>query len=205
MKITRIPTGALSVNTYYVTSETTKKGFLVDPGGYDRSLTKMIRAANESLTHIILTHGHHDHMGGVVDFMKEFPDAKLVASIHEKIILEDADANFSNYFGYSIKLTPDIYVEDNDTLEIGELTLKFLHTPGHTPGGMCIHVGDSLFSGDTLFRQSIGRTDFPGSSFPALKRAIHEKLFVLPDSTTVYPGHMDITDIGFEKRNNPFV
>ena len=205
MKIMRIPTGALDVNTYYVVDEATNKGFLVDPGGYDNSLAQMIKQSNVSLTYIILTHGHHDHMGGVFDFMNEFPDAKLVACIHEKGILEDAEANFSNYFGENVKLAADIYVDDNDTLEVGELTLKFLHTPGHTPGGLCILSGDSLFSGDTLFRQSIGRTDFPGSSFPALKKAIHEKLFVLPESTMVYPGHMDPTDIGFEKRNNPFV
>ena len=205
MKIMRIPTGALAVNTYYVTAETVNQGFIIDPGGYDSSLAKKIKAADVSLQYIILTHGHHDHMGGVGDFMKEFPSAKLVAGIQEKIILEDSNANFSNYFGGNMTLKPDIYVDDGDTLEVGELVLRFIHTPGHTPGGLCIYVGDVLFSGDTLFRQSVGRTDFPGSSFVDLKRAINEKLFILPDTTKVYPGHMDATDIAFEKRNNPFV
>ena len=201
----RIPTGALAVNTYYVAAETVNKGFIVDPGGYDDSLAKRIQAADVSIQYIILTHGHHDHMGGVNEFMKEFPSAKLVACAHEKVILEDPNANFSNYFGGNMTLKPDIYVNDGDTLEVGELLLRFIHTPGHTPGGLCIYVGESLFSGDTLFKQSVGRTDFPGSSFVDLKRAINEKLFILPETTKVYPGHMEETDIAFEKRNNPFV
>ena len=205
MKVMRIPTGALAVNTYYVTAATVNQGFIVDPGGYDDYLTKRIKAADVSIQYIILTHGHHDHMGGVSEFMKEFPSAKLVACIHEKEILEDSNANFSNYFGGGMTLKPDIYVDDGDTLEVGELTLRFIHTPGHTPGGLCIYVGELLFSGDTLFRQSVGRTDFPGSSFVDLKRAINEKLFILPETTKVYPGHMEETDIAFEKRNNPFV
>ena len=92
-------------------------------------------------------------------------------------------------------------------MQVGELRLKFLYTPGHTPGGMCIYIESEniLFSGDTLFCQSIGRTDFPGGSFRDLSDAIHTKLFVLPDETQVLPGHMGLTSIGFEKENNPFV
>jgi len=205
MKISKIPTGPLSVNTYYVFDENTNKGFIVDPGGYDASLAKLIKADNVTISYIILTHAHHDHIGGVDAFMKEFPEAKLVASKYEKEMLEDSEANFSNYFGQKMTLKPHIYVDDGETLNAGGLELKFIHTPGHTPGGMCIYVGNCLFSGDTLFQQSIGRTDFPGSSFAKLKKAIHEKLFVLPDNTRVYPGHMGETEIGLEKRNNPFV
>jgi len=205
MKITRIPTGMLSVNTYYVVCENTKKGFIVDPGGYDSTLAKDIKSDDVTITHIILTHAHHDHMGGVKEFMKEFPEAKLVVYKDETKLLQDADANFSNYFGQPVVLEADIYVGDGDTLNVGDLELKFIHTPGHTPGGMCIYVGGSLFSGDTLFRQSIGRTDFPGSSFADLKKSIHEKLFILPEETRVLPGHMDESSIGFEKNHNPFV
>jgi glyoxylase-like metal-dependent hydrolase (beta-lactamase superfamily II) len=205
MKVMKVPTGGMAVNTYYVAAETINHGFIIDPGGYDYSLVKKIKEADVSIKYIILTHGHHDHMGGVNDFLGEYPDAKLVACVHEKSILENPNANFSNYFGGSMTLNPDIFVDNGDTLEVGELTLKFIHTPGHTPGGLCIYVGGVLFSGDTLFRQSIGRTDFPGSSFADLKKAINEKLYTLPEHTKVYPGHMEETDIGFEKRNNPFV
>jgi glyoxylase-like metal-dependent hydrolase (beta-lactamase superfamily II) len=108
-------------------------------------------------------------------------------------------------YGHPVALSADRYVADGDTMKVGELELKFLHTPGHTPGGMCILAEDVLFSGDTLFEQSIGRTDFPGSSYQDIVKSIREKLFVLPDDTTVLPGHMGATTIGFEKENNPFV
>jgi len=206
MKVIKALTGPMDVNTYYAADENEKKGFIVDPGGYDGGLAKKIREDGVSIEYIILTHGHGDHTGGVAAFMREFPDAKLVASKYEKEMLSDSRMNFSAYFGEeTAAIVPDIYIDDGDVLNVGGLELKFMHTPGHSPGGLCILVGDILFSGDTLFRESIGRTDFPGCSFAALEKSIREKLFVLPDSTRVLPGHMGETKIGFEKRNNPFV
>jgi glyoxylase-like metal-dependent hydrolase (beta-lactamase superfamily II) len=137
--------------------------------------------------------------------MKEFPDAMLVASMHEEEMLANPAMNFSNYFGQDLTLDADIYVDDGNSLPVGDLELVFIHTPGHTPGGMCILVDDVLFSGDTLFQLSIGRTDFPGSSFADMKKSIQEKLYTLPEYTRVLPGHMEETEIGFEKVNNPFV
>jgi len=201
MKITRALTSPFGANTYVVMDTVTNKGVIIDPGGYDDALAKKIKAADVSILYIILTHGHPDHTGGAKGFKKEFPEAKLVACLHEKEML----ATGSMFFGDKEGITPDMFVEDGDTLKVGELTLRIIHTPGHSPGGICIYVNDCLFSGDTLFRQSIGRTDFPGASFNTLKRAIHEKLFTLPETTRVFPGHMEETDIGFEKRNNPFV
>lgn len=206
MIIRNFHTGPLAVNSYVVTDETTGKTFIVDPGGHNTQMVNHIKENNLELDYIILTHGHGDHLGGVPDMKREFPDAKLVACIHDRALVEDPRLNMSSMvFGYPISLIADLYVDDGDLLKIGNMELKFLHTPGHTPGGMCILLEDVVFSGDTLFAQSIGRTDFPGSSYEAIVRSIREKLFMLPDDTSVLPGHMGSTTIGFEKENNPFV
>lgn len=207
MKITSMPTGELGVNTYLAVDEETNKGFIVDPGGYSPKLTKMVQDEGIDIEYIILTHGHSDHICGVNEHLDDFPNAKVIANINEKPMLENAGLNMSNSFGGPQTVKADMLVDDGDELDVGSLKLKFIYTPGHTPGGMCIYIASEniLFSGDTLFRQSIGRTDFPGGSFQALAEAVHEKLFVLPDETNVLPGHMGLTTIGFEKENNPFV
>ncbi len=207
MKITCMPSGPLGVNTYLVVDENTKEGFIVDPGGYNPKLTKKVIDEGIRIKYIVLTHGHADHISGVNEHLDDFPDAKVVVHTNEKPMLEDPRANQSIMFGSAQTVKGDIFVNDGDELEVGNLKLKFIFTPGHTPGGMCIYVEseDVLFSGDTLFRQSIGRTDFPGGSFRDLADAVHTKLFILPDKTVVLPGHMGQTSIGFEKGNNPFV
>ena len=207
MKITSIPTGMLGVNTYLAVDEATNKGFIVDPGGYSPKITKMVEEEGIDIEYIILTHGHSDHICGVNEHLDDFPNAKVVANINEKKMLEDANLNMSASMEGAQTVKADIFVDDGDEMQVGELKLKFLYTPGHTPGGMCIYIESEniLFSGDTLFCQSIGRTDFPGGSFRDLSDAIHTKLFVLPDETQVLPGHMGLTSIGFEKENNPFV
>lgn len=207
MKITCMPSGPLGVNTYLVVDEETKEGFIVDPGGYNPKLTKKVSDEGIEIKYIVLTHGHADHISGVNEHLDDFPDAKVVVHTNEKPMLEDPRTNQSLMFGSAQTVNGDIFVNDGDELEVGNLKLKFIFTPGHTPGGMCIYVEseDVLFSGDTLFRQSIGRTDFPGGSFRDLADAVHTKLFILPDETVVLPGHMGQTSIGFEKGNNPFV
>ena len=202
-----MPSGALGVNTYLVVDESTKEGFIVDPGGYNPKLTKKVSDEGIAIKYIVLTHGHADHISGVNEHLDDFPNAKVVVHTNEKPMLEDPRENQSLMFGSAQTVKGDIFVNDGDELEVGNLRLKFIFTPGHTPGGMCIYVEseDVLFSGDTLFRQSIGRTDFPGGSFRDLADAVHTKLFILPDETVVLPGHMGQTSIGFEKGNNPFV
>lgn len=198
--------GVLAVNCYLMADEETKMGFIVDPGGVNTNLLEYVEEMGLDIQYIILTHGHGDHTGGVAVHQKAFPDAKLVASRLEEEFLKDPALNLSGETnGKGISLTADIYVNDGDILTAGNLELKFISTPGHTPGGMCILVENILFSGDTLFCQSIGRTDFPLGSFADLKKSIHEKLFVLPDDVQVLPGHMEPTTIGMEKRSNPFV
>lgn len=205
MRIQHFYTGPLEVNCYLVSDET-KKAFIVDPGGYNASLTDAVKELGLSVEYIILTHGHGDHMGGVEQYRQDYPQAQLVASSLEKELLANSALNLSlDTTGRRIELTADRYVNDGDTLKIGNMELTFLSTPGHTPGGMCILLGNCVFSGDTLFAQSIGRTDFPGGDYQALVRSVREKLYPLPDDTQVLPGHMGTTTIGFEKEHNPFV
>lgn len=168
----------------------------------------MVEQSGISLEYIILTHGHVDHIGGVEDYRKKFPQIKVVAAKAELEMLKNPDFNMSNMMGMSpVSLVPDITVVEGDCISVGDIDIRFVMTPGHSPGGMCIIIDKEkvVFSGDTLFAQSIGRTDFPGCSFEKLINSIKEKLFVLDDDTVVYPGHMNSTSIGFEKRHNPFV
>ena len=207
MRITNLPSGALQANTYLAVDEKTNEGFIVDPGGYNKVLTKEVRDNDVNIKYIILTHGHSDHICGVNEHKAEFPDAKIVAYKDEEAMLENPNLNQSPGFGVPYSTKADILVSDGDELKVGDVTLKFIHTPGHSEGGMCIYVKEAkaLFSGDTLFRQSIGRTDFPGGSYKEIMDSIRKKLFLLPDDTNVFPGHMGTTSIGFEKENNPFV
>ena len=206
MVIERSLTGPIQVNTYLAYDEETKEGFIVDPGAYCRELTTKAIEAGLDIKYIILTHGHGDHIGGIEGHLKDFSGAKIVAHEDEAEMLENPQYNLSlEVCGKPLSIKADIFVRDKDTLKVGNLELTFIHTPGHTKGGMCIYVAGQLFSGDTLFRQSIGRSDFYGGDYRALINSIKDRLYVFPDDTKVYPGHMGMTTIGDEKRGNPFV
>lgn len=206
MQIQRFKAGPLGANCFLVTDTDSKTGFIVDPGGESGSLFRAADASGCAITHLILTHGHPDHLCGIDVFLEHFPGIEVVAHEDEQPMLEDVKINRSPmYCRREVTVRADRFVSDFDTLRIGGMELLFLHTPGHTPGGMCILVDGHLFSGDTLFRDSIGRTDFPYGSYPALRDAIREKLFTLPPETIVHPGHESDTTIGHEKEYNPFV
>ena len=155
---------------------------------------------------ILLTHGHFDHATGAADLAKEF-SIPVYAYETEKETLENEEMNLCHMTGEHHVFHADIYLKDEQELDLAGFHIRVLHTPGHTPGGCCYYFEEQkiLFSGDTLFCESVGRTDFPGGSASGLIRSVREKLLRLPEDVRVYPGHMSQTTIGTEKMYNPFV
>jgi len=209
MIIKKFHSGPLAVNTY-VSHDESNHGFMVDPGGYASRIAEYIDSECITLDYIILTHGHCDHIGGVDAFRKLYTGCKVVASAKEKDLLLSSELNSSlMFFGEELTVQADIYVKDEERLTVGNTTLRFISTPGHSPGGMCIFAEEDdqsvCYSGDTLFRLSIGRTDLYGGDMNVLAKSIKNKLYKLPDDTLVLPGHMGETRIGEEKKYNPYV
>jgi glyoxylase-like metal-dependent hydrolase (beta-lactamase superfamily II) len=203
MEVRTFELGALGTNCYLVWDGASKEAVIVDPADFTDAVRSVIEDEGLSLKYVILTHGHGDHVGGVKAVLAAHPEAKLAAGRDEAPILGDPGYNFTEYITGRIEtFKPDILLSEGDELHIGDAPLKVIETPGHTVGGISILAAGSLFSGDTLFRASIGRTDLPTGDYDVLERSIREKLYTLPDDTEVYPGHMQPTTIGFEKRYN---
>lgn len=204
MDIKQYYTGPIQVNTYLCADEDSKEAFIVDPGDICKPLDNYIESNGYKIKYIVLTHGHGDHICGVPYYKERF-NCPVAANKKDNRYFNDPISNQSRALcGRDVAFLPDIYLEDGDTLQVGNMTLHILYTPGHSPGGISILVGNVLFSGDTLFAESIGRTDFVGGSLVDLKKSVREKMFVLPDDTFVLPGHMGHTTIGHEKKYNPF-
>ncbi|MDR1701337.1 MAG: MBL fold metallo-hydrolase [Sporomusaceae bacterium] len=205
MKIIQLALGSLETNCYIVYCPTTLAAAVIDPGAEAGRILKEIAKNKLKLEKIILTHGHGDHIGALNE-VREASGAAVLIHAEDAMMLTNANKNLSVFIGPGIvSQKADRLLADGDLIEIGELKLKVLHTPGHTKGGICLYAPDTLFAGDTLFAQSIGRTDFPGGSFEEIVKSIKEKLFTLPPETTVLPGHGPETSIAVEIKTNPFV
>jgi len=206
MKIKNFIVSPMETNGYVVFDEKTLDGIVIDPGDSPELFIDFIKNENLRIKYIALTHSHFDHIGGV-DEIKKSVGGEIVICEGEEIIAESPRNNLSCVYGPEITLKWDKILEDEDTFSFGGLTAKVFKTPGHTPGGCCYYFENEgvLFSGDTLFYGSIGRTDFPDGSFSDLISAIKVKLMPLPDEVIVYCGHGPKTQIGFERKNNPYV
>lgn len=205
MEVIRIPAGIYAANCYLVYDENTKEGIAIDPGGDVDDIVRKIEELGLDIKYIVLTHGHADHIAGVMG-LKEYTNAQVAVHKDDAPMLKDGEKNFSSKMAMGkVEFEADILLEEKDIIEFGNLSCEVIHTPGHTPGCISLKIEDSLFTGDTLFAGSIGRTDFEGSSFDSIMDSIKRKLVVYPDDTKVYPGHGPSSTIKMEKRNNPFL
>ena len=210
IEIVCIRTGMMLNNSWLVKNKDNNEGFLVDASFSDKIIAQHIRESGVSLKGILITHCHYDHIYSVESLRNEFSGdgVKVYAGADEKELLLDPEYNLIQK--HRLQIDPvgaDIYLDDGSTTEISGIKVKTIFTPGHTAGGVCYYIVSEkvLFSGDTLFEGSYGRTDLPTGNIRSLVSSVTGKLFKLPDDTKVFPGHGNITDIGYESRTNPIL
>ena len=187
-------------NCYICMNKDTKEGFIVDPGDDELKISVNVSRLEMIPKAILLTHGHFDHIGAV-NQLKERYNIPVIVGAKEEKVLTDSRMNLSSMFGEPVKVNGDKFLEDGENFQVAGFDIQYILTPGHTPGSGCFYIEEEqvLFSGDTLFQASRGRTDFPGGSESDIIKSIKNKLLVLPGETEVYPGHMNITNIDSEK------
>ena len=180
--------GAYQANCYIVGCKETNEGVVIDPGDEPSRIVREITKSHIKIRHILITHGHIDHIGGAVELRK---------ILKAPLMIHALDAS-------GLNPGPDALLSDGQKIQVGTYTLSVIHTPGHSPGGVCFHAPGAVFTGDTLFAGSIGRTDFRGGDYNALIKGVREKIFPLGDDLRVYPGHGPASTIGRERTTNPF-
>ena len=197
--------GVYGANCYIAGSEETMEAAIIDPGADFNKIDSKLKELGLTPKIIILTHYHGDHIGAVKELTDKY-GLKVYIHKDDAEALGDGSMNLTkSMLGKGISIKADVELSDGDEISLGELNFKIIHTPGHTRGGISIKVGNIMMTGDTLFRSSIGRTDFPGGSFEEIINSIKDKIFTYDDDTLIYPGHMSPTSIKAEKKFNPFV
>jgi len=208
MIVKQMTVGMIGVCCYIVACEETRQGLIIDPGGNEEDILAFCKGEGLAVQYIVGTHGHPDHICG---------NAKIQAATGARIVLHAEEAAFiarpeiRQFFaalGLPASPPADLLVKDGDLLQVGTVTLAVMHTPGHTPGGICLYSAPHLFAGDTLFAGGVGRTDFPGGNSWQLQTSMKDRLLTLPDETIVWPGHAyggERSTIGTERQSNPFL
>ena len=206
LKINHYVVGPVQTNCYFAINDETKELIIIDPGYSPKQLAERVRQEGCTPVAILLTHGHFDHAGAAEELADKY-QISIYAHEAERETLEDPGLNLCGMIGEHKVYRADIFVKDEEVLNLAGFSIRVFFTPGHTIGGCCYYIADEkiLFSGDTLFQESVGRTDFPRGSASDLIRAIREKLMPLPDDVTVYTGHDESTLIGYERMHNPYL
>ena len=189
-------------NNYLIIDDESKEAALIDCSAVDSDINEELERAGAKLKYILLTHGHFDHIAGI----RPNPEVKVVMHKADIGWLEKTN-QYLPMFGMPQMTIPkiDIYVQDGDILKLGDLEIKVIHTPGHTQGGVCYLADGKLFSGDTIFRESVGRCDLEGGDFDQIVESIETKIFTLPPETLIYPGHGRMSSVEWEKEHNRFL
>jgi glyoxylase-like metal-dependent hydrolase (beta-lactamase superfamily II) len=197
--------GMIGTNCYLLINEDEKQCILFDPADEEEEIYQMIEQSNCKLEAVFLTHGHYDHMLAAKKVCAHY-GVKLYAGADEEEVLLTPAINLSYNHGMQVSITADCQINDGDEFNIAGIAMKAIHTPGHTKGGFCYYIPEMkmLISGDTLFAESVGRTDFPTGSMSQIVRSVKEKLLCLPEETLVFPGHGESTSIHHEKMYNPY-
>ena len=197
--------GPIGANNYLVADEKSKEAVLIDCSEHVQKILDDVKELGLKVKYILLTHGHFDHVMGVNSMKKELGAEVLINQKDEKQL--EMTQTILKTFGIFVEKNPeyDKYIDKNTELKIGEIPIKIFETPGHTEGGLCYLIDGKLFSGDTLFRNYVGRTDLPGGNYAKLENSIKNVLYKLPDETEVFPGHNEMTTIGYEKKHNEII
>lgn len=205
IEIIRICVGAFSANCYLVFCSESRNAVVIDPGDEGDVILRVIQENQLKPEWILLTHGHGDHIGAV-GYLKNVLSISSAIHWEEAEMLTNARANLSALFGQAILAPPaDRLLNDGDIVNFGDRTFSVLYTPGHSPGGCSFLIDSHVFTGDALFKETVGRTDLPGCSHSKLIQGIREKILTLNDDVIVYPGHGPATTVGEERRNNPYL
>lgn len=205
IEVAILTVGAIQTNCYIVNKEGSDSCIVIDPGDEAEKIADYMKRHGLKNEAILLTHGHFDHIMGVSKLLS-LAGGKLYAYEGEKELLADPNMNCSPMMRQNLALEPECWVRDNQKLTLAGMDMKVLHTPGHTIGSCCYYLEQekALFSGDTIFMESVGRSDFPTGNGRQLIQSIHDRIFPLPDDVEIYPGHGPQTSVGYEKLNNPF-
>ena len=206
LKIGRMMLGVCQTNCYFVYREGSSKVIFIDPADYGDQIFQAMKNNGFEVAAILLTHGHFDHIWGC-SRLRQLTSAPVYAYEGEEEVLLSSDLNVSAGAGRACTVKANTLLKDGEEVTIEGMTFKLIATPGHTQGSCCYYFEEAnmLISGDTLFEESVGRTDLPTGSMSTLVRSVKDKLFELPDAVVVYPGHGDSTTIGHEKKYNPFI